>query len=235
MDEDDNELGIDLNYFDSGIQIEDSKSNKKIIIITIAIIFALLIIAAIIFIIFLPKKNNKVSYEIICKYKIQDISKETRILSENFQLNSNLSIYINDKKIENNKNHNFLSAGQHTINYKINSNEINLDYIFKDIISLISEEMKSLKNIKILSLMSAFENCINLNSFSISGFNFTNISSTKKLFYTTNLTNIDISIFNNDNIEDMSYMFSNCASLTSFDLSKLKTSKLKTMSNMFYN
>ena len=153
MYEDDNELGIDLNYFDSGIQIEDSKSNKKIIIITIAIIFALLIIAAIIFIIFLPKKNNKVSYEKICKYKIQDISKETRILSENFQLNSNLSIYINDKKIENNKNHNFLSAGQHTINYKINSNEINLDYIFKDIISLISEEMKSLKNIKILSII----------------------------------------------------------------------------------
>ena len=82
--------------------------------------------------------------------------------------------------------------------------------------------MKSDKNIKILSLMSLFENCINLNSFSISGFNFTNISLTKKLFYNTNLTNIDISIFNNFKIEDMSYMFSNCASLISLDLSKLK-------------
>ena len=97
--ENDNELGMNLNDFDTGVELEDSKSNKKIIIITISIILALLIIAAIIFIIFLPHNDKKITYDIICKYYIQDTSKDTKILSDEFQSDSNISIYINDKKI----------------------------------------------------------------------------------------------------------------------------------------
>ena len=83
MDEDDNELGINLNDFDSRIQIEFSKS-KKNNHYNNCHYFCTINYCSNLFIIFLPQKINKVSYEIICKFKIQDIYIETGILSENF-------------------------------------------------------------------------------------------------------------------------------------------------------
>jgi hypothetical protein len=46
-----------------------------------------------------------------------------------------------------------------------------MDYMFKDVQDLISVEMKSDKNCKISSMIRAFENCTNLQSVKISGFN----------------------------------------------------------------
>ena len=148
--DDDNELGMNLNDFDSGIQLEEPKSNKKIIIITIIIILLLLIIAVIIFIIFLPHGKSKPINELIeCKYNIKDNSKSNNILSEEFNLTSDLTIFIDDKKVKNTKTYKFKKAGENTVKYKINSKEINLDYIFKDVKTLNSVEMKSKKKKKI--------------------------------------------------------------------------------------
>lgn len=146
MEEDnDNEEGMNLNDVDSGTQLEESKARIKIIIITILITLFLLIIATVIFIIFLPHIIKLIN-EIICKYNIKDNSKNTSILSDEFNLDSNITIYINDKKIENAKSYNFSKPVEYTIKYKINNSQINLDYIFKGINSLISVEMKSNKN-----------------------------------------------------------------------------------------
>ena len=101
-DEDDNDLGMNLNDFDSGVQIEEPKSNKKIVV-AILIIVLLLIIAVIIFIVFLPDKNESnggTISEIICKYNIQDSSKKIYILSEEYKING-ITIYLNDTEIEN--------------------------------------------------------------------------------------------------------------------------------------
>ena len=233
-EEDDNELEMNLNDFDSGIQLEEPKSNKKIIIMSIVIILLLLLIAVVIFIIYLPSDEEE-TYELICTYNIQDISKPNNILSEEYNLDLNTTtIYLRDIKIKT-KTYNFSSTGNHTIQYKINEKEINMNYMFKDVSTLISIEMKSDDDRKIISMISTFENCHNLNKFSISGFNFEKINSTKKLFYNTNLTEIDTTFLKTENIEDMSYMFSDCVSLTSLDLSSFNTSKLKNMANMFRN
>ena len=48
------------------------------------------------------------------------------------------------------------------------------------------------------------------------------------------LTSLDLSNFNTSNVTDMQYMFCDCASLTSLDLSSFNTSNVTNMQNMFY-
>ena len=51
----------------------------------------------------------------------------------------------------------------------------------------------------------------------------------------TSLSSLDVSNFNTSNVTDMNYMFSNCNSLSSLDVSNFDTSKVINMSGMFYN
>ena len=48
------------------------------------------------------------------------------------------------------------------------------------------------------------------------------------------LTNIDLSNFNTQNVNNMSYMFSRCYSLTNIDLSNFNTQNVTNMNYMFY-
>ena len=49
------------------------------------------------------------------------------------------------------------------------------------------------------------------------------------------LTSLDVSNFNTQNVEDMSYMFNVCIRLTSLNVSNFDTQKVKDMNDMFYN
>ena len=49
-----------------------------------------------------------------------------------------------------------------------------------------------------------------------------------------NLTSLDLSNFNTENVQYMSSMFYECKNLTSLDLSNFKTKNVKDMSEMFY-
>ena len=84
---------------------------------------------------------------------------------------------------------------------------------FKNIPQLVKLEMVSHKNCKIKSMISTFEGCINLEYFSISGFETFQITSLNKLFYNTSLTILIIKDFNARNSKDMSYMFYGCSEL----------------------
>ena len=50
-----------------------------------------------------------------------------------------------------------------------------------------------------------------------------------------NLTSLNLSNFNTQNVTDMSYMFSGCSALTSLDLSNFETDKVTDMDWMFGN
>ena len=50
-----------------------------------------------------------------------------------------------------------------------------------------------------------------------------------------NLTSIDLSNFNTNNLETASSMFEECKELTSIDLSSFMDTKLKNISNIFFN
>ena len=51
--------------------------------------------------------------------------------------------------------------------------------------------MKTGQNLKITSMESTFENCVELKSFNMTGFDTSNIFSVKKLFYNTQIQNIN--------------------------------------------
>ena len=83
-----------------------------------------------------------------------------------------------------------------------------MNYIFKNIETLYQVEMFSNTSDKIVSIISAFEGCQNLLNVSINGFNTEQIKSTHKLFYNSNIINLNLENFSTNNVEDMSYMFS---------------------------
>ena len=60
------------------------------------------------------------------------------------------------------------------------------------------------------------------------------LKSTFLMFYgCSSLTNIDLSNFNTNNVNNMGSMFSGCSSLTNIDLSNFNTNNVKDMGSMF--
>lgn len=155
------DIGMSLNDFNSDSQSKKglNMSNKTKLILAISA-FLIVIIAIVIIIIVIisieKKKENKeknelVTAEIIGNYEIKSISKPTDILGIEYELDPQLEIYVNGQKIKNSKSYEFNTIGQNKIQYIFYQNKINLNYMFKDINSLISIELKSNKNTTISS------------------------------------------------------------------------------------
>ena len=91
----------------------------------------------------------------------------------------------------------FQKYGEHKIRFELNGDEINMDYMFKDVKSLVNVQMNSNKEVEITSMKSTFENCESLDNLTITGFNTENLISIEKIFYKSNLKNLifDIKIF----------------------------------------
>ena len=111
-----------------------------------------------------------------------------------------------------------------------------MDNMFKDASTLKSVIMKSDKNCEISSMIGSFQNCVNLKTVEISGFNTEKLTSIKRLFSGTKFTEIDFSKINikTDKVVDISQLFENCTSLLTVNIGELKTSKVTDMSNLFY-
>ena len=62
----------------------------------------------------------------------------------------------------------------------------------------------------------------------------TSVTSMEYMFFGCAFTSLDLSQFDTSNVNTMSYMFSECTSLTSLNLSNFYTSNLRDMSYMFY-
>ena len=141
-------------------------------------------------------------------------------------------IYIDDDKIPYNKIYNFNSTGYHKIEIKFYDN-LNMDFMFKDIIYINKIEIISINNSKIFSIISTFENCINLKEFNISGFDYTNLKSMKKLFYNAGISqNISFSSYDFINLQDISYMFAYIP-IKEFEFNEINTEKIIDMPHLF--
>ena len=185
------------NDFSSNISgLKNSPWKKEIII---GIICALMVISLIIVIIIVAvssssSKNSEKKDEIgmiNCIYDIQTTALSTFILGMNFIKESEFDIYIDGEKIKFSKSYLFEKSKTYNIQFKLYES-INMDYMFQNISSLISVEIISEKYAKIKSMINTFENCTNLQSFKINGFNTDEIKSIQKLFYNNiQITNID--------------------------------------------
>ena len=73
-----------------------------------------------------------------------------------------------------------------------------------------------------------FRECKNLTNLDLSNFNTQNVENMSGMFYNcSSLTNLNLSNFNTQNVEDMNVMFYNCSSLTNLDLSNFNTQNVK--------
>ena len=168
---------------------------------------AVLIIGLIVLLVVLLTKNDdkEVLGEIKCVFRVNDTSRIVYILSEDFEKGElELDITINDKKIEFEKEYRFPKTGNNDVIFTIYSSGINMKNMFKNIESLISVELKSDKNLQIISMESSFENCENLESFSISGLDINNLKSLSRCFYNTSIAQPNLGFFSSAKIEDMS-------------------------------
>ena len=66
-----------------------------------------------------------------------------------------------------------------------------MDFMFKDINSLKAVNITSEKNAKLLSIISAFENCKNLEKVNINGIDTNEITSLHKSFYNTKISSLE--------------------------------------------
>ena len=170
---------VDLKDSDFPSNFSKTKNNqipsKKYIIIGAISIAILLIIILIIILVATgsdnsgkSKKREELGY-INCIYDIDTINKEVKILGDNFQKLNDFDIYINGEKIDYSNYYNFKNIGSNNIQFKLYE-DINMDNMFNNVSSLLSAEMIAAKKIKILSMISTFENCKNMELFNISGF-----------------------------------------------------------------
>ena len=207
-----------LNINDYGSMNSDkiNKNNKiisKQLLIIGGIIFISIVFLIIIVILFsISSKNDseekvkKVIGQIICLFNVQQHNQKVKILGEEFNKTSDFTLYIDEQKINQNlKEYIFNSSGAHKIKIDLHE-DINMDYMFKDITNLINIEMFSKNKVKLLSMESTFEGCISLISVNISGFNTVNLYSMNKLFHNTSLENLILDI-NTNYLEDVSFMF----------------------------
>ena len=164
--------------------INNKKSWKREIIIgIIAIVLIIILIILLVTLNSSDDNENKNEDEkelaiINCNYKIEEESLETQIISESYKESPNFNIYIEGKKIDYTKKYKFSKANTYNIQYKLKG-DINMDYMFKDINTLINIDMNYTENkkIKIKSMIGTFENCDNLNDFKIDGFDISEIKS----------------------------------------------------------
>ena len=181
-----------MDDFSLGDMLKETKKpfpkwEKKLII---GIIIGIVLIAFIVITLILTAgSKSKVTVkenlgEIYCIYEVDTVNNPVPILGNDFKKNSKIDIYVNGELIKFSKEFKFKEIGKYNIKYTLNE-DISMDYMFKDISSLISIDMISEKNCEIKSMISSFENCENLIKFSISGFSTKNIKSLHKLFYKT--------------------------------------------------
>ena len=187
-----NEINSELTGLNEGNQ----KKNTKLIILLLAGSVFLIILIIIVIIISKDNSKSKPLGEINCNFNIKTISENIKILGNDFKKTDNdFNIYINGEIIKYSKEYKFNKAGIHKIRITF-SDTINMDYMFKDIIDLISVEIKGDKNCKILSMKSVFENCENLKELKITGFNSENLKSMEKLFFRSYITSFSFNDFN---------------------------------------
>jgi surface protein len=266
MEEDEN----DVPFNDPGDDIPQNKNKKGNFISSkpkeLLVVLICAIIVLIIYLVFIISYIRNEKKDIIptseplgkinCIYILENEDESTNILNKNFSIPEKFDIYIDNEKINLTDEYKLKGKKEYNVTYFI-YNDLDMKDMFKNILFLKEVKMNSEKNCNIISMESAFENCENLESFYIKGFNTKKIVSLKKLFYQTSLKNVEFNDFNSESVIDVSYMFSSssienidlsflhknkveymnhmfssCTSLTSLDLSKINTSYVKDINNM---
>jgi len=168
---------------------------------------------------------------------LQESEERIQILGANFNEldSSNANIYINDKKVDFNKNILVKLNGTNRIEIKFSKKLNTFKEMFKGCDKISNIILKDVKTENILETSSMFEGCNALTEVKFENINIKDIQSTSKMFKDcSSLNKIEINNFNTENTKDMSQMFEGCSNLddTTF-MEGLSTKNSENMTEMF--
>ena len=211
---------------------KEEKENKNSILKIVVIVLILLAILLIIIFLILEFSESTKLAEINCVFDVPSNTEPIEILGNNYVKNSVFDILIDGKMITYSKSYLFQTTGKHIVSFIIYE-DLNMNYMFKDINFLLSVNMTSDKDAKITSMISSFENC-SLETLVIKGFDISLVKSMHKFLYRSNGKQINLTQIEIDTrkIEDMSYMFAD-SGIKYLDLKNMSTAKVYNMSHMF--
>ena len=194
------------------------------------------------------KKN-----EIIITIKIEeyDINKEVYILNYPYYRNSdgikrkyeglkemnklNTLMFINNEKVEYERNKKFKKKGIYEIKLVLNINLTDAYCMFLGCKNIIDINVVNFETKNINNMCDMFRDCKNIKKLNLSSFNTKNVTNMNAMFNgCNNLTNLDLSSFDTRNVNNMNAMFYDCNNLTNLDLSSFDTQKVTNMNSMFY-
>ena len=177
--------------------------------------------------------NNTINKnEIKLKLNIRKEDVNTKIY---FLDNTDEEVYLAKKGQREEHHHDFLKElNESNVELYINNKKYNYQKYF------IPEKQGIYEILLIFNIMMTdcsymFYKCYSLTNIDLSSFNTQNVNNMNGMFSCCyNLTNINLSCFNTKNVTDMSDMFSGCSNLTNINLSSFNTQNVKIMSGMFF-
>ena len=132
---------------------------------------------------------------------------------------SNVELYINNKKYKYQKYFKPEKEGKYEILLKFNIFMKDCSYMFYKSSYVTNIDLSSFNTQNVINMSFMFSVCSNLINIDLSSFNTQNVTNMTGMFGgCSNLTNIDLSSFNTQKVTNMSYMFYECSNLTNIDL-----------------
>jgi len=209
-----------------------SRRNKRIKLILI--IFGILVIIAVI--IFVIYKIFTINYgKITCIYRTKIDNENIELINsyEGYLPTFNFYLIIEEEKFDQEYNHTFKNAGNHTVTFVFKDKLTTLEYLFREKPALIEADLSQLEADEVTSLKMVFYECENLKKVKFNFAEANKINDMSRLFWNcTSLESISFNI-NTENVIDMSGMFGYCHSLKSIDFSNFNTKNLQYMDFMF--
>ena len=230
------------------------RRKKKILLISLLILFIIIIIIIVIIII-LKRKGGK----IICIYKTIKDNERIHIINTNNDID--FALYVDDKSYNQNNYHIFEKAGLHKVVFHFRKKLESLESFFENLDNLIEIDFSQLETEYIKSMANILQNCQNLTKVNLDNItpNLEDIScmfkesyylleahlnfNTNKVknmdwmfYYNDELTSLDLSNFDLENLESAEYMFGFCTKLENIIFKNgTKTKNLKYIYYMFYH
>ena len=201
------------------------------------------------------ERNNQ-TYIIYNKIKINDydLNEDIRIINsyeENYRnskkkdkynidfenekdIQENIEIKINNKKIKFSYFYKFEKEGEYTIEYTFKNPINKINHLFSECNNIASIDLSQYNTHNVTHMNGLFNNCKSLTHLNLSNFDTHNVINMNNMFSDCQcLTKLNLSIFDTQNVTDMSYMFFNCESLIYLNLNNFDTDKVTNINWMF--
>ena len=184
------------------------------------------------------KKISENKIKLIITITEEDINQKIYFLSEKYlnDLNdSNIDLFINEKKYKFNKYFIPEKEGIYTIIIKLNKNIIkDCSNLFKSCKKITNIDLSSFDSKDVINMEFMFSGCYNVTNINLSNFNTENVINMGDLFnHCENLKNIDLSSFDTRKVTNMKNMFFHCINLETINISSFNTKNVTSMYGFF--